>query len=96
MNRFIMRPLGYLCHLILRQMEGYEKTYWEGRWASSERDNRHLRDTNEELRSEVRVGETEKEFLALSLERHRTHAKKDIALFLREGNVGPPPGSHKR
>ena len=96
MNRFIMRPLGYLCHLILRQMEGYEDSYWKGRYASSERDNLNLRATEAELRAEVRIGETEKELFALSLERYRTLMEKDKALFIREAEVRLPTGSQKR
>ena len=96
MNRFIMRPLGYLCRLILRQMKDYEKVYCEGRIEQLEKDNRGLRVTEAELRAEVRVGETEKELLVLSLERYRVLMKKDVALFLKEANVGPLPGVQKR
>ena len=91
MNRFIMRPLGYLCHLILRQMEGYNRSLHEIENVRLKEDNRDLRATVAEQRAEVRVGETEKELLAGALERYRTQAERDIALFLREAKVEPPP-----
>ncbi len=96
MNRFIRRPLGYVCHLILRLIEGRDTDYHQGENARLKAENRELRVTIDELRAEVRVGETEVKLLGTALERNRTQMIKDIAVHQREANVEPTPARRGR